>query len=383
MVDVFLVASKGIPARYGGFETFVERLVRGRTTEKIKYHVSCMAREEKHFEYENADCFQVKVPLPGAAGRILHVSRVLSQVTDWKKAHPGNATIVYILGCRIGPLLKPHADRLRKLGVKIYVNPDGLEWKRAKWKGPFAGFLHFCEKCLVQNADLVICDSEAIETYIHNSYGEKVKETTFIAYGADVEDSTESEENLLAWYQKYDIRKGEYYLIVGRFVPDNNYETMLREFMASNTEKDLVIISNVEQNKFYEELRTKTRFTEDKRIKFVGTVYQQELLKKIRENAFAYIHGHEVGGTNPSLLEALGATKCNLLLGVDFNRQVALDAALYWDKEKGSLTALIDKAEQLSNEEQEEMGRKAKQRIRSAYSWEKIVSQYESLFLKN
>lgn len=383
MVDVFLVASKGIPARYGGFETFAERLVRGRTTEKIKYHVSCMAQEEKHFEYENADCFQVKVPLPGAAGRILHVSRVLSQVTAWKKAHPGNTTIVYILGCRIGPLLKPHADRLRKLGAKIFVNPDGLEWKRAKWKGPLADFLHFCEKCLVQNADLVICDSEAIETYVHKSYGSKVKETTFIAYGADVEDSTESEENLCTWYRKYDIRKGEYFLIVGRFVPDNNYETMLREFMASNTGKDLVIISNVEQNKFYEELRTKTGFTEDRRIKFVGTVYQQELLKKIRENAFAYIHGHEVGGTNPSLLEALGATKCNLLLDVDFNRQVALNAALYWNKEKGSLSGLIDRAELLTIEKQEEMGHKAKERIRSEYSWEKIVSQYEALFLKN
>ena len=89
---------------------------------------------------------------------------------------------------------------------------------------------------------------------------------------------------------------------------------MIEEYMKSNTKKDFVLITNVEQNKFYEDLRITTNFESDSRIKFVGTVYDQELLKKIRENAYGYIHGHEVGGTNPSLLEALASTKLNLLL---------------------------------------------------------------------
>lgn len=93
-----------------------------------------------------------------------------------------------------------------------------------------------------------------------------------------------------------------------------------------------MLITNVEQNKFYEELREKTGFEKDKRIKFVGTVYDQELLKKIREDAYGYFHGHEVGGTNPSLLEALGSTQLNLLLDVGFNREVAEDGAMYWSK---------------------------------------------------
>ena len=127
---------------------------------------------------------------------------------------------------------------------------------------------------------------------------------------------------------------------------------------------------------FSAELDNKLHFSKDKRIKFVGTVYDKELLKKIRENAYAYFHGHEVGGTNPSLLEALGATKLNLLLGVGFNREVAEDAALYWTKEDGNFATLIDKADALSEEEIELLGQKAKNRIKDAYSWEYICQRY-------
>ena len=113
----------------------------------------------------------------------------------------------------------------------------------------------------------------------------------------------------------------------------------------------------------------------------MGTVYDQELLKKIRENAYGYFHGHEVGGTNPSLLEALGSTDLNLLLNVGFNREVAEDAALYWNKEDGNLAGLIEKADDMEPEKIAELGKKAKQRIREAYSWEHIVGKYEELFL--
>ena len=102
---------------------------------------------------------------------------------------------------------------------------------------------------------------------------------------------------------------------------------------------------------------------------------------KIRENAFAYIHGHEVGGTNPSLLEALGSTRLNLLYDVGFNREVGEEAALYWTKTPGSLASLIEFAEKLSDEEVEAFARAAKERIGSAYSWDFIVGRYEDLFL--
>ena len=102
---------------------------------------------------------------------------------------------------------------------------------------------------------------------------------------------------------------------------------------------------------------------------------------KIRENAYGYFHGHEVGGTNPSLLEALGATDLNLLLDVGFNREVARDAALYWTKEPGSLARLIELADALPPQEVARLGAEAKARIAGAYSWTFIAGEYENLFL--
>ena len=128
-------------------------------------------------------------------------------------------------------------------------------------------------------------------------------------------------------------------------------------------------------------MQQKLQYKRDKRIKFVGTVYDADLLGKIRENAYGYLHGHEVGGTNPSLLESLGSTKLNLLYDVGFNKEVAEDAALYWNKEEGDLARLIDKADSMSAEDRERMGEMAKERIRQNYSWEFICNRYEEEFI--
>ncbi len=381
MTHVFIVGSKGIPAHYGGFESFVENLTARKKSKNIKYHVSCMNNEKKHFEYNDADCFNVRLPLPGAPGRIMHVGIVLYNIEKWIKKNPNEEVIIYILGCRIGPLLIPHSFVLHKHGAKIYCNPDGLEWKRDKWNRISKVFLKYCESCLVRYSDLVICDSKTIEEYILNNY-KRVK-TIYISYGVDIKRSECSEDELQDWYKKYNISKKNYFLIVGRFVPENNYETIIYEFMKSNTNKDLVIVSNFETNKFYKELLVKTNFNEDKRIKFVGTVYNQELLKKIREEAFAYIHGHSVGGTNPSLLEALCSTNKNLLFDVDFNREVAEDTAYYWRKENNDLKNQIDL---LDNGESELLIDKKSNinslsLVKKKYAWDKICSYYEDLFL--
>ena len=156
---------------------------------------------------------------------------------------------------------------------------------------------------------------------------------------------------------------------------------MIREFMRSNTDKDFAIITTTD-GRFYNRLEEALHFSQDPRIKFVGTVYDQALLRKIRENAYAYFHGHEVGGTNPSLLEALGATDLNLLLNVGFNREVAQKAALYWTKEEGNLASLIERADRMPEEEIKAMGEAARRRVRSAYSWPYIVAAYEKLFLQ-
>ncbi len=238
---------------------------------------------------------------------------------------------------------------------------------------------------MVKHADLLVCDSKNIEKYIKEDYKQYNPDTTFIAYGADTEKSKlkDDDSKLLNWYKEKDLKEKEYYLVVGRFVPENNYETMITEFMKSNTNKDFVLITNVEKNKFYEELKKKTNFDKDKRIKFVGTVYDQELLKKIRENAYGYLHGHEVGGTNPSLLEALATTDLNILLDVGFNREVGMDGAIYFNKENNNLANLIDKLDIIRDGKIKELGQKAKRRIEEEYTWEYIREKYEDLFVNN
>lgn len=385
MKHVFIIGSKGIPAKYGGFETFVEKLTEGQKNKEIKYHVSCLADDSKEFEHNGARCFNIKVPNIGPAKAVYYDIEALKKSINYIRVNNIRNSIVYILACRIGPFVGNYKKELKRLGGTLIVNPDGHEWKRAKWNKVIRQYWKISEKYMVKHADLLVCDSKNIEKYIKEDYEQYNPKTTFIAYGADMEKSklSDDDSNLLEWYKEKSITKKEYYLVVGRFVPENNYETMITEFMKSSTSKDFVLITNVEKNKFYEELRKKTSFDKDKRIKFVGTVYNQELLKKIRENAYGYLHGHEVGGTNPSLLEALATTDLNLLLDVGFNREVAEDGALYFKKESGNLAALINTLETYDEVAATVYGNNAKQRINKEYTWNKIINNYEKMFFKS
>lgn len=380
--DIFIIGSKGIPAQYGGFETFVENLTLKRENGKIKYHVACLGKENNEFEHNNARCFTVKVPNIGPAKAVYYDVKALKETIKYIKGNNIKNAIVYILACRIGPFIGYYKKQLKKLGIELYVNPDGHEWKRAKWNYLIKKYWKLSEKLMVKHADLLICDSLNIEKYIKEDYKRYNPKTTFIAYGSETKKSLllDDDEKLLNWYNEKNIKANEYYLIVGRFVPENNYETMIKEFMKSKTSKSLVIITNVEKNKFYNELQKKLDFENDNRIKFVGTVYDAELLKKIRENAYGYLHGHEVGGTNPSLLEALGSTNLNLLLDVGFNKEVGQDGALYWNKDNNNLSDLINRCDEISYDKVIDLSNKAKERINKDYSWKKIVNKYEEIF---
>lgn len=388
--NIFIIGSKGIPAAYGGFESFVDKLTFYKKSADICYHVSCAIDGDKYpaepeREYNGARCFYIKWKKVGPARAIFYDLDALKACIKYIEKNKVEKPLVYILACRIGPFIKRYVKKIHKLGGKVYVNPDGHEWKRAKWSAPVRAYWKYSEKLMVKHADLLICDSKAIEKYIRQDYEQYHPQTTFIAYGAETSKSVLSDdsEELNAWYREKDLKSKNYYLVVGRFVPENNYETMVREFMKADTEKDFVLITNVEQNRFYEELKETTHFDTDKRIKFVGTVYNNELLKKIRENAYGYFHGHEVGGTNPSLLEALGSTDLNLLLDVGFNREVGEEGALYWTKEEGSLAELIHSADAMQESERADLGTLAKARINKFYSWDYIVQAYEKVFLED
>ena len=399
---VFIIGSKSI-GQYGGYETFVDRLIGEHEHEQsIKYHVACKANGDgymdetklssisdvikdkdgkvREFTYKNAHVYKIPCPNVGPAVAIYYDRAALIYAIRYCKDNNIQHPIFYILTCRIGLFINGLAKQIKAIGGKYYLNPDGHEWKRAKWAKSVRAYWKWSEKAMVNCADLVICDSVTIEKYIKKEYNHP--NTTYIAYGADIEPSSmrDDDPKFTTWLKKKGLEIGQYYLVVGRFVPENNYETMIREFMKSRSKKDFALITNVNP-KFLSELEEKLHFKSDPRIKFVGTVYDKELLKKIRECAYGYFHGHEVGGTNPSLLEALGSTKLNLLLDVGFNREVANDAALYWKKNEGSLSEVIKEADLMRETEIEQYGNKAKTRIKSAFSWEFIGLRYHKMFL--
>lgn len=384
MQHIFIVGSKGIPGAYGGYETFVDKLTEyHQNNPDIKYHVACKGRESREFEYHNAHCFNIKVPDIGAAQAIYYDVKALFMCCKYIRKTNIKNPVIYILACRIGPFASFFKKKIHKLGAVMYVNPDGHEWLRAKWSPGVRKYWKISEQLMIKSADLVICDSKNIEEYIRRTYKRYHPRTIFIAYGTDSKKSelSDDDSNLTDWYSDKKVIPFRYYLVVGRFVPENNFETMIREFMKSHSKRDFVIITTAD-DKFMEKLEMKLHFKSDPRIKFAGTVYDQELLKKIRENAYGYFHGHEVGGTNPSLIEALGSTDMNLLLDIGFNREVAGEGALYWNKEPGNLAEMVDKADIMKKESIYALGVKAKRRVADEYTWEKICGKYEELFVE-
>jgi rhamnosyltransferase len=382
MINVFIIGSKGIPAKYGGFETFVDKLTEYRKDKNIKYHIACLAKDSNEFEYNGARCFNINVHNIGSAKAVYYDIAAIRACIKYIKSKNIKSFVIYILACRIGPFIKHYKKIIYALGGHIYVNPDGHEFLRGKWIIPIKKYWKYSERLMVRNADLLICDSMNILKYICDDYKRYNPSTAFIAYGAETNRSklTDEDPQLLSWFTEHDIKPKEYYLIVGRFVPENNYETIIREFIKSKTDKDLIIITNTGEKHYYNRLISITHFNNDSRIKFVGTVYNKELLKKIRENAYAYIHGHEVGGTNPSLLEALSSTSLNLLLNVGFNFEVAEESAIYWSKANDNLSSIINSVEHIGKKDIEDYGKKAMKRITDNYSWTHIIDQYENIF---
>ena len=401
MKSIFICGAKNI-GQYGGYETFLDKLTEVHALEPaIQYYIVTKAngagameetklagvtdvKKDKDgrvcsFQYHHANVVKIPVPEIGAAQAIAYDVKAFRWCLDYIAKHKIDNAIIYVLACRIG--FGSLVRKAHQLGARVYVNPDGHEWKRAKWPAPIRKYWKVSERLMVKHADLLICDSVNIEKYIKEEYKQYNPSTVYIAYGADVEKSELSDDDpkFMAWLQEHGLTAGSYYMCCGRFVPENSFEIMIREFMKSRSDKSFAIITT-RNDSLLQKLEEKLHWRSDPRIKFVGTVYDSQLLKKIRENAYGNLHGHTVGGTNPSLLEALGSTELNLLIDVGFNREVGQEAALYWGIREGDLAALIDRADRMDDRERLDFGAKAKDRIKKAYSWEFIGNEYKILW---
>lgn len=397
--NIFICGAKCI-GHYGGYETFIDRLTeQHEKNDQIQYHIITKANGEGRmdeqelldytliddhtFLYHGAEVVKLHIPQIGSAQAVLFDVKAFLFCLKYCETHMINKPIFYVLACRIGPFFGGLVNRAHKLGGVVYVNPDGHEWKRSKWSKVTRSYWKISEKLMVKHADMLICDSKEIEKYIQEQYKVFQPKTMYIAYGADTEPSSlvDNDPRFKKWLNENKVRPGQYYMCCGRFVPENSFEIMIREFMKSHSNRKFIIITR-QNNKLLDQIEKKLHFKSDQRIVFSGTVYDSELLKKIREKAYANFHGHTVGGTNPSLLEALASTRVNLLIDVGFNREVAEDSAMYWNTKDGSLANLIDKVEKMTEEDRTLLGERAKKRIITAYSWKFIADRYEKLWIR-
>jgi glycosyltransferase involved in cell wall biosynthesis len=263
-----------------------------------------------------------------------------------------------------------HCALARLSGRPVVMNVDGLDWQRGKW-GPVArAYFYSAAHAAVRWCTTLVTDAEAMRAYYREHFG---RDSEMIAYGASVEASERPE--LLA---AFDVAPREYYLIVSRLIPENSLEVMLDGFRRSHTSRQLIIVGDANYRDAFHRRLQEIAAT-DRRIRFVGHVHDQAMLKELWCNCYAYLHGHSVGGTNPALLRAMGYGSCVLARDTVFNREVLADTGRFFVHDAGAIAALVDEIDGASAAAVA-MRELAPRRIRERYTWDAIVEQYDRLF---
>ena len=378
--NIFVLGCQGYNKNYGGWETFVKNFSDFYDKKKANIYVTEVTfnKNDKEYVSNGINCLPVYTKKTGSATMMIYAMKSLFYTKKYIKENNIQNAIIYILGLKLGPFLKLEYPYFKKNNIKVFVNPDGLEWKRSKWSKPVKKYFLYEEKSMLKACDGIVCDSEGIKSYLEEAYPKNKVPKYFIAYGTKkVNLDGVNEKEVL---KEYDLKANNYCLVVGRCVPENNFELIIKQFMKSKIKKELVIISNITGSKYYEELKSITNSDSDKRIRILPGIYDEKKLSTIRKNAYLYIHGHSVGGTNPSLLEALSLTDLNVLYDVNFNKQVGLDSCLYFG-DNDELSNILNDTKYLDSIKLEK-GVMAKKRISDAYTWKIILDKYQKLFDK-
>ena len=378
MKNVFIIGSRGYHYNYGGWETFVSNLVDNYNDNNTMFYISEYT-EDKNKKIrkinDNVIVFPIYVSNYKSATMFIYTIKSFKYFINYIKMNNISNSYMYILGLKLFNYLAIYKNKLRKLNITTIVNPDGLEHERSKWSYPVKKFFLLSEKLMLNNCDMIICDALGIQKYVINKYPKLIDKAIYIAYGSDKYDfSNINEEKIL---KEYHLKKDDYCLMVGRCVPENNYELVVNDFMNSDIDKKLVIITNLSSSNYYKELVNKTNCLSDERIIFIDGVYDKNKLAVIRKNAYLYIHGHSVGGTNPSLIEALSLTDLNILYDVCFNKDVGKDSCLYF-KNTGDLVKILNNKDIIND--RDKLGMKAKKIINDNFTWDIIVNKYKRVF---
>ena len=361
-MKIGIVGTRGIPNAYGGFEQFAEFLSKGLAEDGHEVFVynshnhpyTVDMWEGVHIIHKYDPEYKI-----GTAGQFIYD---LNCIIDSKKR---GFDVLLFLGYTSSSIWFPLFPKKSKL----FTNMDGLEWKRTKYSEPIKKFLKFAEKLGAKYGGQLISDSKGIKSYLQSEYN---FDSTYIPYGAEVFDNPD--ESILS---EYDLKPFEYNMLIARLEPENSIETILTAVEKANIAQKIIVVGGV-GNAFGSTMKQKF---ESKNIIFTGGIYDTSHLDNLRYYSNIYFHGHTVGGTNPSLLEAMGCQTFIIANDNAFNRAILENEALYF-KNENELKLLLNNC--LMKKDYMHFVEANFQKIIQHYNWPLIIKKYkEILFNKD
>ncbi|MCH6234026.1 DUF1972 domain-containing protein [Cognataquiflexum rubidum] len=361
-IKIAILGSRGYPYVYSGYETLVKELGERLQKRGVEVHVYCHSAlfADKPKKVNGINLVYLPAIEQKSLAQLTHsffsmVHACLSDVDVIFVVNSGNG----LFGIISRIFRKPTA-----------INVDGLEWLRPKWKGLGAKYFLFASRMATKLYDRIINDSDEMQKVYQELFN---AQSTVIAYGANP--TYHSDPSKIA---KWGLEKEGYYLIVGRMIPDNNADLLVEGFIQSHSTRKLVIVGDVPYQDAY---AGKLKNIKDERLIFTGYVTDPEELKALYHNCFAYFHGHEYGGTNPTLLKALGYGCAILALDTRFSRETLQNGKHGWffDKNPASVSTWIAKAEN-SPIEMQALRETARDGLTQKYNWDHVTDQYLEVF---
>lgn len=355
---VAMLGTRGVPAQYGGFETAVEEVGWRLAHRGHEVTVYCRNEGQTLTEYRGMRL----VNLPAVRRRSLEtLSHTGLSVGHVMRDRP-DVAVLFNSGNA------PYLSILKAARVPAAVHMDGLEWKRAKWQGAAARYYRWAESRAARSGAALIADAQGIADYLQATHS---RESHLIAYGAPI--LAPGAERL----QELGVKRGEYHLVVARLEPENHVHLIIQGYVASGSPRPLLVVGGAPYgDQYLQELRT----TANESVRLVGPLWDQDLLDQLYANARSYLHGHSVGGTNPSLLRALGAAAPTTAFDVNFNREVTGGHARFFDSAGQVADAIraddADLASALAR------GIAGRSHARSTYRWDDVADRYENLLLE-
>lgn len=370
-ITLAILGCRGIPNNYGGFEELAEHLSTGLT--KLGYEVYVYnvhnhpCREKKWNGVNRLFCHDPEHTL-GPAGQFIYD---LNCINDSRRR---GFDVILQLGYTSSSVWHKRLP----IDAKIITNMDGIEWRRQKYNRIVRRFLKYAERLAVKNSDALIADNLEIKKHLQNNYGAT---STFIPYGADtyIAENDNQEKNVSICIpernQKKQLKQNGYFLLIARLQSDNHIEEIIKGVLGSETQQPLIVVGN-HQSRFGKKLFTKYN---SEQVIFAGSIFQPELLNRIRSRAKMYFHGHSVGGTNPSLLQAMASSVAICAHDNPFNRNV-LDGDAFYFRTPSDISFIIN--QKTDNTALKMMIQNNLTKIKTHYTWDRVVCDYETI-IKN